>query len=85
MAKIPKLGPWVLALQAAMVLRSHWGLLDAKDRSELSRIVKKSKGNPRSLSRNERNELLRIVRRLDLITAGRKLMPLRGGLPKRKR
>ena len=26
----------------------------------------------------------RIVRRLDLITAGRKLMPLRGGLPKSK-
>lgn len=85
MAKIPKLGPWMLLLQAAMVLRAHWGLLDDVDRRELSKIVRKSHGNPMNLTKRERSELLRIVRRLDLLTAGRKLMPLRGGLPKSKR
>jgi hypothetical protein len=85
MPRLPKLGPWMLLLQAAVVLRSHWALLDDVDRRELSRIVKKSHGDPRRLTKGERSELLRIVRRLDLLTAGRKLMPLRGGLPKRSR
>jgi hypothetical protein len=85
MPKIPKLGPWMLLVQAAVVLRSHWALLDDVDRRELSRIVKKSHGDPRRVTRNERSELARIVRRLDLLTAGRKLMPLRGGLSKSKR
>jgi hypothetical protein len=87
MPRLPgrKAVPWFLLLEAAMVLRAHWGMLDTRDRRELSRIVKKSHGNPRNLTKNERNELARIVRRLDLITAGRKLMPLRGGLARSKR
>ena len=68
-----------------MVLRTHWGLLDDKDRRELSRIVRKSHGDPRILDKNERSELLRIMRRLDLVTAGRKLMPFHGGLRKSRR
>jgi hypothetical protein len=80
-----KVVPWMLLLEAAMVLRAHWGLLEARDRRELARIVKKSHGNPRNVTKKERDELARIVRRLDLITAGRKLMPLHGGLPKKKR
>lgn len=80
-----KVVPWMLLVEAALVLRTHWGLLDDVDRRELSRIVRKSHGNPRNVTKNERSELARIVRRLDLITAGRKLMPLRGGLPKSKR
>jgi hypothetical protein len=83
---IPKRAvPWMIVLQGAMVLRTHWGLLDDVDRRELSRIVMKSHGNPRSLTKGERSELARIVRRLDLITAGRKLMPMHGGLRKSKR
>jgi hypothetical protein len=85
MPRLPKLGPWMLLLQAAMVLRSHWGLLDDVDRRELSRIVKKSHGDPRRITKTERGDLLRIVRRLDLLTAGRKMMPLRGRLPKSKK
>jgi hypothetical protein len=87
MPKLPgrKAVPWLLLLEAATVLRAHWGLLDQKDRRELSRIVKKSHGNPRNLTKNERSELARIVRRLDLIRAGRRLMPLHGGLRKSRR
>jgi hypothetical protein len=80
-----KVVPWMLLIEAAMVLRTHWSLLDEKDRGELSRIVKKSHGNPRNVTKRERSELARIVRRLDLITASRKLMPMRGGLPRDKR
>ncbi|HET6508188.1 MAG TPA: hypothetical protein VFG42_15460 [Baekduia sp.] len=77
--------PWMLMLQSAMILREHWTRLDEHDRHELSRIVRKSHGNPGNLSKRERGELLRIVRRLDLVTAGRKLMPFNGGVPKSRR
>jgi hypothetical protein len=87
MPRLPgyKAVPWMLLLEAAVILRSHWALLDDHDRRELARIVRKSHGNPRNLTKAERSELARIVRRLDLLTAGRKLMPLRGGLRKRRR
>jgi hypothetical protein len=87
MPRLPgyKAVPWLLLLEVATVLRAHWALLDDRDRRELSRIVRKSHGDPRRLSKRERSELLRIMRRLDLLTAGRKLMPLRGGLRKHRR
>jgi hypothetical protein len=87
MAKLipKKVVPWMLLLEAAMVARAHWALLDDRDRRELAKIVKKSHGNPMNLTKHERSELARIVRRLDLITAGRKLMPLHGGLRKNRR
>jgi hypothetical protein len=80
-----KLAPWLLALEAAMVAREHWGRLEPRDRRELGRIVKKFHGRPSDLTPRERGELLRIVRLLDPVTAGRKLMPLRGGLSRRRR
>jgi hypothetical protein len=68
-----------------MLLRTQWGRLNPRDRRELGRIVKKSAGNPRNLSQKERSELLRIVRELDLITAGRTLLPFHGGVPRARR
>jgi hypothetical protein len=88
MPKMPigrKAVPWMLMLETAMMLRTHWGRLDDKDRHELSRIVKKSHGRPQNLTKNERSELVRIVRRLDLITAGRKLLPFHGGVRRSRR
>jgi hypothetical protein len=70
----------MLVLEAAMVMRTHWGRLDDRDRREMARIVKKSHGLPNNLSKTERAELARLVRRLDLITAGRKLLPFHGGV-----
>jgi hypothetical protein len=82
MPRLPggKAVPWMLVLEAAMVMRSHWGRLDDRDRRELGRIVKKSHGLPNNLTKNERSELMRIVRHLDLLTAGRKLLPFHGGV-----
>jgi hypothetical protein len=87
MPRLPgrKAVPWLLLLEAAQIMRHHWGRLDVNDRRELSRIVRKSQLRPANLSKHERSELLRIVRRLDLFTAGRKLMPLHGGLRKSQR
>ena len=72
--------PWMLVLQAAIIAREHWERLNQRDRSELARIVRKSKGRPGNLTPRERSELARIVRLLDPVTAGRKLLPFRGGV-----
>lgn len=87
MPRVPgrKLAPWLLALEAAMIARDHWTRLEPKDRRELTRIVRKFHGRPSDLTPWERSELMRIVRKLDPITAGRKLMPLHGGVRKSKR
>jgi hypothetical protein len=72
--------PWLLVLEAAMVARDHWGRLEPQDRRELARIVRQSKGLPQNLTARDRRELMRLVRALDPLTAGRRLMPMRGGL-----
>jgi hypothetical protein len=74
--------PWMMLLEAAVVARDHWGRLDARDRRELTRILRKAsqRPGPRSLTPRERSELARIVRLLDPLTAGRKLLPFRGGV-----
>jgi hypothetical protein len=77
--------PWMLALEAAMVMRDHWGRLPDDDRRELVRIVRASRGRPGNLTKRERSELVRIAKALDVVTAGRRLMPLHGGLPRSRR
>jgi hypothetical protein len=72
----------MLLLEAAMIAREHWGFLPERDRRELRRIVAKSKGQPKNLSKEERRELVRLLRVLDPLTAGRRLMPLKGGVRK---
>jgi hypothetical protein len=85
--KVPgkKIAPILIALDAAMVMREHWSRLEARDQRELMRILRKFQAGPRSLSSHDRSELLRIVRQLDLITAGRKLLPFNGGVRKSRR
>jgi hypothetical protein len=72
--------PWMMLLEVAMVAREHWGRLPAKDRDELRRIVSKSRGRPGNLTPRERKELLRLVRALEPVQLGRRLMPFGGGL-----
>lgn len=57
----------VLALaQVALLVRRHLALLEPDERSRLARLVRDSKGRPRTnLSANEREELLRLVRKLE--------------------
>jgi hypothetical protein len=72
----------VLAIaQVALLVRRHLALLEADERARLARLVRDSKGRPRSnLSANEREELLRLVRKLEPGELGRSAFSqLRGG------
>ncbi len=57
----------VLAVaQIALLVRRHLSLLEPDERSRLAGLVAKSKGRPRkNLSSNEREEMLRLVRKLE--------------------
>jgi hypothetical protein len=65
--------PIVLLAQAAVAARRHWNLLDPRERRELARLVRASKGRPDRLTKKEREELRRLVVKLDLLTLGRTL------------
>ena len=71
--------PWTLLLDLAIALRGRWKELPERDQRELARIVRKSKGRASNLNQRERNELKRIVKDLDLLAAGRSLLPFGGG------
>jgi hypothetical protein len=76
--------PWLMLLQAGMVLGKRWSALSAKDRARLARLVRQSRGRVGNLSVKDRLELRRLSRKLDLKGAGRELLPLlRGGRKRR--
>ncbi len=56
----------VLAIaQLALLVRRHLSLLEPDERSRLAKLVAQSKGRPhRNLTANDRQELLRLVRKL---------------------
>ncbi len=77
----------VLAVaQIAILARRHMQLLEADERRRLGKIVAKSKGRPRTnLSANEREEMLRLVRKLEPGAFGRTAFGhMRGGLGRKK-
>ena len=57
----------VLALaQVALLVRHHASLLEPDERSRLAHLAARSRGRPqRNLSANEREEMLRLVRKLE--------------------
>jgi hypothetical protein len=57
----------VLAIaKLALLVRRHLSLLEPDERSRLARLVRDSRGRPRrNLSTNEREELLRLVRKVE--------------------
>jgi hypothetical protein len=57
----------ILAIaQVALLVRRHLTLLEPDERARLASLVRESKGRPRTnLSANEREELLRLVRKLE--------------------
>jgi hypothetical protein len=64
----------MIALDAAMILRNRWTRLEAHERRRLAQIVRKG----RSMSEREKADLKRIVRKLELLDAGRELIPVVG-------
>jgi hypothetical protein len=57
----------VLAVaQLALLVRRHLGLLQPDERTRLAKLVAQSRGRPRTnLSADERQELLRLVQKLE--------------------
>jgi hypothetical protein len=57
----------ILAIaQLAITAKRHLGLLEPDERGRLASLVRQSRGRPRTnLSANEREEMLRLVRKLE--------------------
>jgi hypothetical protein len=64
----------MIALDVALLLRDLWGRLEPRDRRRLGEIVRSG----RSMSQRDRTDLMRIVRKLELLEAGRQLVPIVG-------
>jgi hypothetical protein len=71
----------MLLLDVVMVARRHWDLLEPADRRRLTEIMR----NVRDLSARDRKDLRRIAAKLELVGAGRELMPIIGSRGKKKR
>jgi len=77
----------LMVAQVALLARRHLQLLESDERSRLASLVAKSKGRPRrNLSANEREEMLRLVKKLEPGAFGRgALSQFRGGAAGRKK
>jgi hypothetical protein len=71
----------MLALDAALVLRDVWGSLESHERKRLGELVRKG----RSMSEREKAELKRLVAKLELLDAGKRLVPIVGRRGRRRR
>jgi hypothetical protein len=67
--------PWMLAFEAAMVMRHHWRQLPPHDRARLAELARRSGGRWGRLTPGERADFRRIARSVDLLGLGRELMP----------
>ena len=69
--------PWLMMLQAGVVVGRRWSALSERERAQLTRILRDSRGRRGNLSVKQRYELRRLARKLDLKGAGRELMLIR--------
>ena len=70
----------MIALDVAIVMRDVWGHLEPHDRRRLTEIARKG----RSMSERDKTELKRILRKLELFDASRRLVPIVGKRGKRR-
>ena len=68
--------PWVMVLQLAMTLRRHWKYLTPAERTHLAGLIRKSQGSPAKLTRAERADVRRLVRKLEPFTIARSVVPI---------
>jgi hypothetical protein len=72
--------PWALVLRGGAIVGKRWTALSAKERAQLARLMRDSRGRVSNLSVKQRVELRKLARKLDLKGMGRELLPLvRGG------
>jgi hypothetical protein len=78
--------PWAALLQLGVAVNRRWRSLSERDRARLTQLLRSSRGRRANLSGKERDELRKLVRKLDVKGMGRELFPLlRGGRRKRRR
>jgi hypothetical protein len=77
--------PWAALLQAGAAFGERWRALSERDRARLAQLVRGSRGRLGNLSSKEREELRKLMRRLDVKGMGRELLPLLRGAGRRKR
>jgi hypothetical protein len=68
--------PWGAMLQGTLVVGRHWRALSEKDRARLTQLVRDSQGRLSNLSAKEREELRKLVGKLDMKGIGRDLFLL---------
>ena len=77
---------WLLvAGQAALASRRHLQKLESDERGRLVEIIRKSKGRPSNIGTRERDELRRLVRKLELGRLGRDVAEMASGARRRGR
>ena len=72
---------WMILLDVALVAREHWARLEGSEQRRLRQILR----NGRHMSARDRADLRRIVAKLELLDAGRELMPIIGRRGKKRR
>lgn len=79
-----RLSPWVRAVaigEVALTVKRHVDRLDAGEPSELRRLLTKSRGRRKNLTKRERERVMELVRKLEpgqfAKTAATQAMPLR--------
>ena len=69
--------PWKRILAVSQVVLARFSEdIPKKDRSRLTTLLRKSKGDPRKLTQPERAEIVRIVRQVDAVKLGREVAGL---------
>ena len=61
-----RLVPWLIVFEVLRAGRDHWGRLDPADRTRVSDLMRRTHGNPASLTPADRAELLALGRRMRL-------------------
>ena len=78
--------PWRLVLEVATLVTSRFKEdLPPKDRRRLTALVRKSKGDPRKLTADERHEVLDLLRTVDAKRLGRDVSGLVGARQLRRK
>jgi hypothetical protein len=71
---------WMILLDVALVAREHWSRLEGNEQRQLAQILRRG----RHMSARDRSDLRRIVAKLELLDAGRELMPIVGRRGKKR-
>ncbi|HEY7618885.1 MAG TPA: hypothetical protein VH834_03890 [Solirubrobacteraceae bacterium] len=70
---IKKLVPWLILFEMLKAGRAHWDRLDPADRAQVADLMRRSHGDPRKLTAEDRAELTALARRMRLMRLGASL------------